>query len=145
MSDAANVGNWIAAATSVGSFLLIILKVSGRSEKREISPNPLVVKQEAEYATKNHIHSEYVTWPYCREAHQQASQSETKKLDDLKRQVESLGTSFQTTLNRHNEQAEERAAKLHDRIDPISKIVQSTSDRFDDHLKDHRTGRTSNG
>jgi len=142
MNEAVNVGNWIAAATSVGSFLLIILKVSGRTEKREITPNPLIVKPEPEFAPKEHIHHQYITKDDCREAHLQASKQETSKLEPIQRQLDYMLTTFQSTLNNHNEKAEERAAKLHDRIDPISKIAQSTCDRFNDHIEDHRKGKT---
>ena len=134
MNEAVNVGNWIAAATSVGSFLLIILKVSGRTEKREITPNPLIVKPEPEFAPKEHIHHQYITKDDCREAHLQASKLETLKLEPIQKQLDYMLHTFQATLTQHNQQAEERAAKLHSRIDPISDIAKSTDARLNDHL-----------
>ena len=144
MNEAANIGQWVMAASSVGTLLVVMLKLSGRSEKREITPSPLIVKPEPEYASKDHVHHQYITKEDCRAAHVQANQTESSKLEAIQRQLDHLGNTVTNTLNQHNQQAEERAAKLHDRIDPIATIAQSTSARLEDHFRDHRTGRVPN-
>jgi hypothetical protein len=144
MNEASNIGQWVMAASSVGTLLVVMLKLSGRSEKREITPSPLIIKPQTEYSPKDHIHPQYITREDCREAHQQASRLESTKLEAIQRQLDHLGNTVTNTLNQHNQQAEERANKLHARIDPISQIAQATSSRFDDHIEDHRAGRFSN-
>ena len=142
MNEALNIGQWVMAASSVGTFLVVVLKLSGRPEKREITPSPLIVKPDPEYAPKDHTHIQYITKEDCRAAHVQAQQTETSKLEAIQRQLDHLGNTVTNTLNQHNQQAEDRAIKLHSRIDPLAVIAQSTSDRLDDHLENHRTGRT---
>ena len=144
MSVAANdLGTWLLAAGQVLTMLVMYRKLSGQTEKREIS-QPLVVKPDPEYAAKDHIHHQYITRDDCRAAHVQAAQAETGKFEAIQRQLDHMNNSFVLTLTRHNDQAEERAAKLHARIDPIAQLSQATNARFDDHIEDHRNGRFDN-
>jgi hypothetical protein len=123
--------------------LVLLRKLSGQTEKREIN-QPLVVKPDPEYASKDHSHHQYITKEDCRAAHIQAGQAETGKFEAIQRQLDHMNNSFVATLARHNDQAEERAAKLHSRIDPIAQLSQATNARFDDHIEDHRNGRFDN-
>ncbi len=141
--DSGNLNTWIPSAISVLTGLVLLRKLSGQTEKREIN-QPLVVKPDPEYASKDHIHHQYITKEDCRSAHIQAGQAETSKFEAIQRQLDHMNNSFIQTLARHNDQAEERAAKLHSRIDPIAQLSQATNARFDDHIEDHRNGRFDN-
>lgn len=141
--DSGNLNTWIPSAISVLTGLVLLRKLSGQTEKREIN-QPLVVKPDPEYAAKDHIHHQYITKEDCRAAHIQAGQAETGKFEAIQRQLDHMNNSFVQTLARHNDQAEERAAKLHARIDPIGELCGATNARFDDHIEDHRNGRFDN-
>ena len=141
--DSGNLNTWIPSAISVLTGLVLLRKLSGQTEKREIN-QPLVVKPDPEYASKDHSHHQYITKEDCRAAHIQAGQAETGKFEAIQRQLDHMNNSFVATLARHNDQAEERAAKLHSRIDPIAQLSQATNARFDDHIEDHRNGRFDN-
>lgn len=141
MNDPAAVGTWVLVASQVLGFVWILVKLSGRSEKREITPSPLVVKPEPEYAERGHAHPEYISREECRTAHLAATQAETTKIEQVQRQLDFFIKDIKQALQKHNEQAEGRAAVLHARIDPISNLAQSTTDRLNDHFEDHRNGR----
>lgn len=143
-SDATQLGIWVLAASQVMTGLVMLRKLSGGAERREISPQPLEVKPSPEYAPRLHEHPQYITRDDCHAAHQQASQAETAKIEQVQRQIDHLSQEMKTTLTDHNRQAEARSSSLHARIDPISKLAQSTTDRLNDHFEDHRNGRFDN-
>jgi len=144
MNEATSIGQWIIVAGIVGNFILVWVKLSGKPEKREIQ-QPLRVAEEPEYAPKNHEHPDYISRTECRLSHQQSSQDGTKKIEDVQRQLDHLGKELKAGISAIGKDAETRAAKLHARVDPIAQLAASTTDRLDDHLKDHRAKGAPNG
>ena len=130
MNDATSVGQWVISAITVLSFVGLWLKLS-RVEKREIGPQPFKVEQAEQFAPRNHLHMEYLTRAECSAQHAR----EAAVLNAAMNRIESL-------LSEHGKAAEVRSSKLHERIDPISQAVTAVAGRMDDHLQDHRAGRT---
>jgi len=144
VNDSASIGTWILAGSQVLGFIWVLVKLSGRSERREITPSPLIVEPSPQYALKDHGHPEYIIREDCRSEHIKSDKAETRKFEEIQRHLDHLGNKIDATLTDHNRQAEERAAKIHSRIDPISELASATSARFDDHIEDHRNGRFDN-
>jgi len=144
MNEATNIGQWIITAGLIGNFILVWVKLSGKPEKRDLGPQPFRVSAEPEFAMKNHGHPDYISRADCRAMHIQAAQDGTGKIEQVQRQLDHLGTEIKGALSELSKDAETRASKLHARIDPISQLAQSTTDRLNDHFEDHRTGRVQN-
>ena len=144
MTEATNIGQWVIAAGVIGNMLLVWWKLSGRSETRDITPQPLMVKPSPEYAKVDHAHSQYITREECRIENSRQQEELAQRFTTITRQVEGLNNHITTGLEALNKKDEERASKLHSRIDPISQLAQSTTDRVNDHFEDHRNGRFDN-
>ena len=130
MNDATSIGQWVISAITVLSFIGLWLKLS-RVEKREIGPQPFEVKQAQEFAPRTHLHAEYLTRAECSAQHTREAAILTAAMNRI-----------ENMLSDHARAAEVRAGKLHERIDPISQAVTAVAGRVDDHLADHRAGRT---
>ena len=130
MNDATSVGQWVISAITVLSFVGLWVKLS-RVEKREIGPQPFEIKQAEQFAPRTHVHPDYLTRTECLAQHNR----ESAVLNSAMNRIESI-------LAEHAKSAEIRSSKLHERIDPISQAVTAVAGRMDDHLQDHRAGRT---
>ena len=113
---------------------------SGKSQRREID-QPLEIRAAAEYARKDHQHTEYMMREDCHADHLRQRSELTEKFSVFAQQLEKLDATIAGGLTTINREAEARAATLHSRIDPIAKLAQSTTDRLEDHFNDHRSGR----
>jgi hypothetical protein len=73
MDTALPTGLWIIGATNVLTVLFLILKLSGRSERRAIEPGarPVEVKAALDPAAREHEHSGYQTVNHCASMHAQ--------------------------------------------------------------------------
>jgi hypothetical protein len=114
--------------------------VSGKSQKRELN-QPLTVEAAKEFAEKNHDHPQYMTRRECPERHAEDERRLKQQTDEIKTSLAGISQKLSEGMEKLNTKDEERAAKLHARIDPISKLAQSTTDRLNDHFEDHRNGR----
>lgn len=142
MTEDANIGEWIRAAATVLGFLLLWLKLSGRSEKREIQ-SPLIVQASEHYAPVGHEHPQYMTKSDCRQSHQDSRIAESEKFAHIHRQLESFGIKLDGALAEHNKLAESRANAIHGRISDLIPSIASVEGRLDDHIENHR--RNPNG
>ena len=114
--------------------------MSGKSQKRELD-QPLTVKAASEYAEKNHDHPQYILRKECPDRHAEDERRLKQQTDEIKASLTGISLKLSEGMEKLNTKDEERAAKLHARIDPISKLAQSTTDRLNDHFEDHRNGR----
>ncbi len=142
MTDASNIGMWILAAGVIGNTLMVWLKLSGRSEKREIQ-SPLIVQASEHYAPVGHEHPQYMTKADCRQSHQDSRITESEKFAHIHRQLESFGLKLDGALAEHNKLAESRANAIHGRISDLIPSIASVEGRLDDHIENHR--RNPNG
>jgi predicted Holliday junction resolvase-like endonuclease len=106
------------------------------TQRREIQ-QPLEVKPVAEWAPKVHAHEEYVTRLECQKEHAENS----RQIGGLRVDISELRHDVKAGLEALGRDAEERARKLHARIDPIAQSLAAVNGRVDDHLADHRAGR----
>jgi hypothetical protein len=128
--DANTLGLWVMCAAVILNLIVSWRKASGQSEAREISPQPLRVREDLDPAEREHNHPELITASQCRAEHE-------KDRSALSDAVSGIRDIFA----QHNKDAEARASHLHDRIDPIAKEVATVSGRLNDHLEDHRAKR----
>jgi iron uptake system EfeUOB component EfeO/EfeM len=71
----------------------------------------------------------------------QTAEGSAKEHERLESKIELAFQRVENVLAALRDQNEERASKLHSRIDPISNRVTELAGRLDDHLADHRAGR----
>lgn len=133
MTDATNIGMWILAASAIGNTLLIWIKLSGRSEKREIQ-QPLEIKAHEQFAPLAHQHHEYMTKADCRQFHSDTRASDAERFAHIHRQLESFGLKLDGSLAEHNKNAEARASSIHGRITDLIPSISTVAARLDEHI-----------
>lgn len=109
--------------------------LSGKAQKRELD-QPLEVSAAPEYARKDHVHLEYLLREDCQKRHADDERRMKDQTSEIKASLFELGKK----LDAHNANAESRASKLHERIDPLSIRIGEVDRTVDNHLKDHRSG-----
>jgi hypothetical protein len=136
VSEAANIGMWMMAASLIGNTILVWVKLSGRSERREIQ-QPLEVKAHEKFAPLDHHHSEYMTKADCRQFHLDQRASDAERFAHIHHQLEAFGLRLEGALAEHNKQADERANAIHGRITALVPSIAKVEGRLDDHLRQH--------
>lgn len=142
MSEASNIGMWIIAAGLIGNTLMVWIKLSGRTEKREIQ-SPLIVQGAEHYAPAIHEHPQYMTKADCRQSHQDQRGADAERFAHIHHQLDSFILKLDGSLAEHNKLAEGRANALHSRITDLVPSIASVEARLDDHIENHR--RIPNG
>jgi hypothetical protein len=120
---------FVALAAGANQVLTLARHVMGQGVKREIQ-QPLQVQAVSTSAEKDHTHPDLVSLPECKRLHLDAG----NRFEIATREIKIM-------LDTHARAAEDRARKLHERIDPISAATAATKARLDDHLDDHRNGK----
>lgn len=145
MSDASNIGNWVTAASAVGSMILVWWKLSGRSEAREITPQPLKVQAAEQFALREHEHPQYITREHCHAMHEEARAAAledrhavTRHVEGIQRQIDHLRNEIKQDLAAHNKEAIARSDAIHGRITALVPQIAANASRIDDHIEDHR-------
>ena len=109
--------------TAVGAICTLLGSwIKARFGRTRIEPQPL----EVENAPR------YVTCEQC----QQNRHAFDNQLSDFRHSYDIISAK----LDRIEDNNEERAKRLHDRLDPLVKSAASTADMLSEHLKDHRSG-----
>jgi hypothetical protein len=130
-----------AAASTLLNLYLLIRKAAGKAEAREITPQPLSVREDRPshdlYAPIDHGHPQYLTRAECAERHASEERREDVRSTEIKTMLTALGLK----VDLHGQEAEERASRLHLRLDPLPPAIQSAREVLDNHLNDHRAGR----
>lgn len=142
MSDAANIGVWVMAGSQVLGFIWVLVKLSGRAEKREIQ-QPLEVKAHEAFAPLHHQHPEYMTKADCRQFHMDQRTADAERFSHIHHQLEAFGVRLEGSLAEHNKKAEERSNALHSRITDLVPAIARNESRLDDHIRQHE--RNANG
>jgi hypothetical protein len=113
--------------------------VSGKSQKRELD-QPLTVKEEEQYALRNHEHNAYLRREDCLVRHDQEEARLQRQLTEFKASISLMSTK----MDDHNNEAERRARRLHERVDPIGSQLAAVKLVMDNHLEDHRSKGAKN-
>lgn len=108
--------------------------LSGKAQKRELD-QPLTVKEAEQYAGRNHQHNEYLLREDCVARHAQEDARLQRQLTEFKSSI----TLMSTKMDDHNNEAERRARRLHERVDPIGSQLAAVKLVMDNHLEDHRS------
>ena len=129
----------------IGAVVVAARKIAGRSEPREISPQPLDVREvkrsEDRFAPKVHEHPEYLTRGEWREACIRQHAEESARLNRIEGKLDAVPMVVSDSFKDLETKAEARASKLHERIGPIAEKTTSIRDALDRHLDDHRAGK----
>ena len=128
--DSNTLGLWVLSAVVVLQLIISWRKASGQSEAREISTQPLRVREDMDPADREHDHPELITATQCRQEHEQD-----------RRALSVAVSGIRDMFEQHAKDAETRASKIHGRIDPIAQEVTAVKARLNDHLEDHRAKR----
>jgi hypothetical protein len=134
VSEASNIGEWVIAAGIIGNLVLVWWKLSGRKESRDITPQPLEVKASAEYARAEHTHDQYV----LRDDDIRRHTDEERRLNHRFGRINDHLTAIGAKIDRHAVAAEERASRVHNRIDQVEKASERAGVSIENHLSDHR-------
>ena len=139
MQGATEVGIWVLVAI----MLLPAIKTlvdwgrGDRPQNRQIEPQPLITQERKalkdEFAAKEHSHTQYLTREECGGKHTAEERRIEARITEIKEAVNQLGTK----LDQHNDRAEERAAKIHARVDGISNHVSGLSGQLNNHIDHH--------
>ena len=129
--DSNTIGLWVMCAAVILNLVVTWRKASGQSEAREISPQPLRVREDLDPADREHEHPELITASQCRAEHEQD-----------RRAISVAVSGIRDMFEQHAKDAESRASKIHARIDPVAQEVTAVKARLNDHLEDHRAKRT---
>jgi uncharacterized protein YicC (UPF0701 family) len=113
-------GMLVPALVSVGSLFIMIRKLNGVCESRKIEPQPLVVKGE----------TEYIDIEQCRRQHQ----AEQRFLDTQFTQIKDQLTNLTTSLDRRNQEGEQRASGIHKRIDYVASDLAKVRGTMEEHI-----------
>lgn len=124
------------AAGVIGNTLMVWIKLSGRSEKREIQ-TPLEVKAHERFAPVDHHHLEYMTKADCRQFHLDDKSADSERFSHIHRQLESFALKLDGSLAEHNKAAEARASSIHGRISDLVPTIARVEARLDDHINSH--------
>jgi uncharacterized protein YicC (UPF0701 family) len=124
MSTYTDIGLVLIALTQIGSFLVMWRKLSGVTEARTISPQPLEVKAVGELMTRD----------ACREFHAQTAKFEQARFDEIAKQIAALTNA----IERRNGEGEMRASKIHGRIDNVVESVSELRGQVSNHIHEHR-------
>jgi len=111
------VGMVVLALVQILQLVLVFKKISGASERREITALPVA----------------YMTEARCRELHQQSERCEATRFDTLQSAIENLAAS----LDRRNAEGEKRASQIHVRIDGVAAQVSELRGQVNNHIE-HR-------
>ena len=95
-----------------------------RNQRTEVSPTPLPVE----------VAKEFVTCDQCRQHREEIGRRVDAQLEMFARVSDKLDL-----IEAHNE---DRAKRMHDRLDPVIRSAAETSGVLRQHLEDHRAART---
>lgn len=121
MDNATSIGVVMLAITQIAGFMLTMRKLSGVSESRRIEPQPLEVKGAPEYMTRAD----------CARMHSQSDRYERERFDQLERRF----TELTAALERRNVEGEQRASRLHQRIDENTKEISHIAGTLNNHIE----------
>lgn len=96
-------------ALVLGGFWILMRKISGVKEERMIGPQPLVVKEQEKFMTQ----------AQCRTAHGEFE----RRVSFLERHIMDMDSKMDAHILRLEQKGEERAVKIHARIDGLSERV----------------------
>ena len=115
------------------------------SVEREYAPAEHV---HPECAPAQHEHAQYVSRTEydshrgaCAAQSSQIAANFSAGIEKLERQLDHIRNGINERLDSFNQTNEERAARLHNRVDVSEKIVSAVHARVEDHLQDHRAAK----
>lgn len=132
---------WVMIATQLLTLAVVFFKFSGRAEKREITPNPLNVRPDIpsheRFAAKSHDHPQYLLRDDCIQRHA----DDERRVKDQTTEIKGSIASLTAIINEHNANAEARARRLHERVEPLPPAIAAMTSVLENHLDDHRAGK----
>jgi hypothetical protein len=144
MNDANSIGQWVLAAGVILSILLNLRKLSGRVEQREITPQPLMVKQADQFAPLHHDHPAYLTIEdhsgiasNCIEERRRLQTISERDRAEVRKEIADLGNTIRSELARHSHESQERSDAIHSRVSSLLGPLEATRARLDDHIHNH--------
>ena len=121
MNEPTVIGILVLAGTQIMQFGLLWRKMSGVAEKREITPQPLVVQAATEHAPRDHTHAHYQTISDCKAMHTCEKDNATRSEMQLSGRIEQLRLEIKSDIK-----------GLHARTDDVLREVSALSGRIDE-------------
>jgi hypothetical protein len=90
-------------------------------------PRPPLHEQ---FARNDHFHTDYISRDVIR---------------DLKDELAGRWQTLSASIEKHCETADDRARRLHQRIDPLASMIAATNASLENHLSDHRATAAKGG
>jgi hypothetical protein len=104
----------------LGGLVVVYRKLCGAAEKRQIEPQPLVVRKDLE--------------PISREDCVRQHQAEERFMAARFTAIENRLTELTASLERRNEAGEERASGIHKRVDAVAADLAETKGILAEHI-----------
>ena len=135
-------------AINVLTVILLITKFSVKKESREITPQPLLVRNDADpvdrFAARAHEHNNHLT----HDAHDKlcAARFEesrhiikhaTADREAIQRQLDTISNTVAVNFKELAKHNEESAGRLHRRMDAFIETLSTLKGRVENHIQEH--------
>lgn len=114
----------VSGLTSLLTLFFLVLKFRGKPEPREITPQPLHVKEHVD--------------PLSREEHARLCAKRDAEITRIHERIDAIAPQITTVFAKLDETARERSNTLHNRIDAIVTPLNVLIGKVDTHIKEHR-------
>lgn len=135
MSDAQAIGSLVLAATQLLTLVVLFRKLSGK-ETREITPQPLSVRQDLDnadrFASKAHDHLALLS----KDEHEKICGERKKDMDRNNHALDGL----KQAVNDMEKGNEDRARRIHARIDSLITPLHQLIGKVENHIAEHKKG-----
>lgn len=126
MNEYLTLGVVFNALLTIGGGALLYRKLCGPGEVRQIAPQPLAVTAAPEY----------MTTARCKQMHEQTEKFESTQFEAIKKELSDL----RAALDRRNDQGEERARLLHERVNTVASALEHTRGQMKEHIEHGKHG-----
>ena len=133
-----DIGMFVIAATQVLTLVALFAKLTGKPERRELSPQPFSVRPDLDPSEKfsaiSHMHADMLS----KGEHDKLCDRRAEQIVRLERSIEDIREMFQAGMASYDVKAEDRARRLHARVDSLVTPLNQLIGKFDNHMESHR-------